>query len=52
MNIRERASGDVKSLKQCIRGEKDAGRRYRLRAVVLAIQGEDAPTIARLLGRR
>jgi len=51
MHIRERASGDLKSLRQHIRGEKDADRRDRLRAVVLAIEGEDAPTIARLLGR-
>jgi transposase len=51
MNIREREPGDLKQLKGRIRKEKDADRRDRLRAVVLAIEGEEAPTIARLLGR-
>lgn len=51
MNIREREPGDLKELKRRMRREKDADRRDRVRAVVLAIQGEDAPTIARLLGR-
>lgn len=51
MNIHEQARGDLEELKQRAREEKDADRRDRLRAVVLAIEGEDAPTIARLLGR-
>lgn len=51
MHIREREPGELKELRRRIRGEKDADRRDRLRAVVLAIEGEEAPAIARLLGR-
>lgn len=51
MNVRERSSGELKELKRRIRKEKDADRRDRLRAVVLAIEGQEAPTIARRLGR-
>jgi transposase len=51
MNIREREPGELNQLRQRIRKEKDADRRDRLRAVVLAIEGEEAPMIARLLGR-
>ena len=51
MNICERAPGDLKELKRLVRIEKHADRRDRLRAVVLAIEGEDSPSIARLLGR-
>lgn len=51
MRIVERASGDLQVLRRRVRAEKDADRRDRLRAVVLAIEGEDAPSIARLLGR-
>ena len=51
MNIREREPGELKELKRRVRLEKDADRRDRLRAVVLAIEGEEAPVIARLLGR-
>ncbi len=51
MRIVERASGDLQVLRRRVRAEKDADRRDRLRAVVLAIEGQDAPTIARLLGR-
>jgi transposase len=51
MNIREREPGQLKELKRRVRKEKNADRRDRLRAVVLAIEGEEAPTIARLLGR-
>lgn len=51
MDIREREAGDLKELKRRVRAEKDADRRDRLRAVVLALEGQDAPTIARLLGR-
>lgn len=51
MNICEREAGDLKELQRRIRKEKNADRRDRLRAVALAIQGEPAPRIARLLGR-
>lgn len=51
MNIRERVPGDMDELKRLVRVEKNADRRDRLRAVVLALEGEAAPTIARLLGR-
>ena len=51
MDITARQPGDLQELKRCIRKEKDADRRDRLRAVVLAIEGEEAPVIARLLGR-
>jgi len=51
MDIREREAGDLKELKRRVRKEKDADRRDRLRAVLLALEGEEAPTIARLLGR-
>jgi transposase len=51
MNIREREPGELKELKRRVRKEKDADRRDRLRAVVLSIEGEEAPVIARLLGR-
>ena len=51
MNIHEQQRGDLKELGRRAREEKDADRRDRLRAVVLAIEGENAPTIARLLGR-
>jgi len=36
MNIREREPGELKELKRRVRLEKDADRRDRLRAVVLA----------------
>jgi transposase len=51
MHVQEREPGQLTELKRRMRREKDADRRDRLRAVVLALQGEDAPTIARLLGR-
>lgn len=51
MHIREREPGELEELRRRIRKEKDADRRDRLRAVALAIQGEEAPAIARLLGR-
>jgi transposase len=51
MNIREREPGDLAEIGRRIRREKDADRRDRLRAVALALEGEQAPRIARLLGR-
>lgn len=51
MNVQERAPGDVIELKRLARREKDALRRDRLRAVIRALEGDDAPTIARVLGR-
>ena len=51
MNVREREPGDVDKLKRRARRERDALKRDRLRAVIAAIAGDDAPTIARVLGR-
>ncbi len=51
MHVHEHSRGDLNELRRRAREEKDADRRDRLRAVLLAIEGENAPTIARLLGR-
>ena len=51
MNVQERAPGELIELKRLARREKGALRRDRLRAVIRAIEGDDAPTIARVLGR-
>ncbi len=51
MQIREREDGDLKELRGRAKQEKDALRRDRLRAVIAALEGDDAPTIARVLGR-
>jgi transposase len=51
MNVQERVPGDLDELKLQARREKDVLRRDRLRAVIRAIEGDDAPTIARVLGR-
>ena len=51
MHIRERGPGELKELKRRVRMEKDADRRDRLRAVVWAIEGEEAEQIAGRLGR-
>jgi len=51
MDVHERAPGELIELKRLARTEKDAVRRDRLRAVIRAIEGDDAPTIARVLGR-
>lgn len=50
MDIRERIDGDLKELRLRIRKQKDADRRDRLRAVVLAIEGKTADQIADVLG--
>lgn len=47
MNIRERQPGDLNELRRRVRREKDADRRDRLRAVVLAIEGEPTLRISR-----
>ena len=51
MDVHERTTGDLIELKLRARREKDVLRRDRLRAVIRAIEGDDAPTIARVLGR-
>lgn len=51
MDVQERAPGELIELKLLARREKSALRRDRLRAVIRAIEGDDAPTIARVLGR-
>lgn len=51
MDIRERDDGDLSELRRRAKNEKDPLRRDRLRAVIAAIEGDDAPTIARVLGR-
>ena len=51
MNVHERTPGELIELKLRARRETDALRRDRLRAVIGAIEGDDAPTIARVLGR-
>jgi len=51
MNISWRRPEDREELPRRIAGEKHAKQRDRLRAVLLALQGQDAPQIARMLGR-
>ena len=51
MDVHERTPGELIELKLRARRETDALRRDRLRAVIRAIEGDDAPTIARVLGR-
>jgi transposase len=51
MDVPERQPGDLVELKRRAKREKDALRRDRLRAVIRAIEGDDAPTMARVLGR-
>lgn len=51
MHIEWRDPADEGELAGLIRDERDAKQRDRYRCVVLAIQGHDAPTIARMLGR-
>jgi len=51
MDIVEREPGDRQQLSERIRREKNASRRDRYRAVWLALEGRDAPTIAAKLGR-
>jgi transposase len=51
MLVSERTSGDRKELRRRISSEKNAKQRDRLRAVALALEGQEAPRIARMLGR-
>jgi transposase len=51
MDVTERAAGDHERLRRLVRTERHALRRDRWRAVLLAVDGRDAPTIARMLGR-
>ena len=46
MDVHERTPGELIELKRRARAEKDALRRDRLRAVIRAVEGDDAPTIA------
>ena len=51
MEVRERQAGDLDELRRRARDERHAPRRDRWRAVVLALEGNDAPAIASMLGR-
>ena len=51
MLVNERTSGDRDKLRRRISSEKNAKQRDRLRAVALALEGQEAPRIARMLGR-
>jgi transposase len=51
MHLRERASGDIGELRRRAGDERDALRRDRYRAVLLALEGEEAVRIAAALGR-
>jgi transposase len=51
MNVRTRQEGDVRRLEELVRAERNALQRDRYRAVLLALSGEQAPAIARSLGR-
>jgi transposase len=51
MNLRERAAGDIEELARRAGGERDALRRDRYRAVLMALDAKEAVEIARALGR-
>ena len=51
MNVYEREPDDLVTLRILARRERDALRRDRVRAVIAAVEGDEAPTIARVLGR-
>lgn len=51
MEVHEREVGDLDELRRRAKVEKSTLRRDRLRAVIAAIEGEDAPTMALVLGR-
>lgn len=51
MNVTVRQEGDVQRLEQRVRTERTALQRDRCRAVLLALQGKQAPQIAAVLGR-
>ena len=51
MQTKERTSGDIVELEQRASVERDALRRDRYRAVLLALEGQEAVAIAAALGR-
>lgn len=51
MDVTERALGDVGELQRRAAGERDALRRDRYRAVLMALDGKEAEQIAEALGR-
>src|SRR5688572_27746955 len=51
MRVTERATGDVDELRRLAGEERDALRRDRYRAVLLALDGKEAVAIAETLGR-
>src|SRR5690242_14148318 len=51
MRLTERAPGDIDELRRRVAGERDALRRDRYRAVLMALDGEEAVEVARALGR-
>jgi transposase len=51
MRLTERTAGDIDELRRRAGDERDALRRDRYRAVLLALDGEEAVEIARALGR-
>jgi transposase len=51
MHLTERTAGDIHELRRRAAGERDALRRDRWRAVLMALDGEEAVAIARALGR-
>lgn len=51
MNLTERAAGDIDELARRAGEERDARRRDRYRAVLLALGGKEAMEIAQALGR-
>lgn len=51
MHVTEHTKGDLARLKALAKRERDAARRDRLRAVILALGGHEAAEIAGMLGR-
>ena len=51
MRLTERAAGDIDELRRRAAGERDALRRDRYRAVLMALDGDEAVEIAQALGR-
>jgi transposase len=51
MRVSERESGDIAELDRRARSERNALQRDRLRAVLLALEGEEAVAIAKTLSR-
>jgi transposase len=51
MNLTERAKGDIQELERLAAAQRDALRRDRYRAVLLALDGKEAEQIAEALGR-